>query len=415
MLQSLFSGASGLRAHQTQMDVIGNNIANINTVGFKASRAEFKQALSRMLRGGTAPGVGSTGGTDPMQIGLGVSVGDIATIQTQGSLQSTGRTMDLAIEGDGFLSLGGGSQRLYTRDGSLTVDGNGTLITGGNIGYHVLGWSADPATGSIDTTGSLGDIKLQVGQTAIARQTSNVQYAGNLDSTTATGGTANTSYTVYDSLGTAHTLKVTFTKTANPGEWSWAAASGSDSFDVSTGLMTFDTNGKVKTGGSATPTLTLASPGGANANIKMTLDFSSLTALAGSGSSTVSPTSQDGLALGTLSSYSIDPTGVITGSFSNGMTQALAQVSLAGFTNPNGLTKVGGNMFAQSADSGLPQVGTPTTGGRGKISSGYLEMSNVDLSTEFTNMIVAQRGFQANSKIITSSDEMLQDLIGLKR
>jgi flagellar hook protein FlgE len=149
--------------------------------------------------------------------------------------------------------------------------------------------------------------------------------------------------------------------------------------------------------------------------MKMTLDFSSMTALAGSGTSTVSPTSQDGLALGTLSSYSIDQSGVITGSFSNGMTQALAQVSLANFTNPNGLAKVGGNMFAQSADSGLPQIGAPTTGGRGKISSGYVEMSNVDLSTEFTNMIVAQRGFQANSKIITTSDQMLQDLIGLKQ
>jgi flagellar hook protein FlgE len=415
MLQSLFSGSSGLRAHQTQMDVIGNNIANINTVGFKASRAEFKQALSRTLRGGTAPGVGSSGGTDPMQIGLGVSVGSIGTIQTQGSLQSTGRTLDMAIEGDGFLTLSDGARQFYSRDGALTVDGNGTLTTGGSAGLQVLGWNADPATGAIDTSGTRGAIKLQVGQAALARQTSAVQYAGNLDSSAATATTASTTYKIYDSLGTAHTLSVKFEKSATAGEWTWTATSGSDTFDVSTGTITFDTNGKVLTGGTATPTLTLATPGGAAPAIKMSLDFSGMTSLAGNGASTVNPTSQDGLPLGTLSSYSIDPTGIITGSFSNGMTQAIAQVSLASFTNPNGLTKIGGNMFSESADSGLPQIGTPTSGGRGKISSGYLEMSNVDLSTEFTNMIVAQRGFQANSKIITSSDELLQDLIALKR
>jgi len=418
MLQSMFSGASGLRAHQTQMDVIGNNIANINTVGYKASRAEFKQALSRTLRGGSAPGGVGAGSTDPVQVGLGVAVGTIGTDQTQGSLQFTGRPLDLAIEGGGFLTLSDGLGQYYTRDGSLTVDANGTLVTAGNIGFHVMGWSADPRTGQIDATGALSDIRLPLGQWALARQTSEVTYAGNLDATVAAGGTVTTTYDVYDSLGTAHSLTITFTRSATPGEWTWTATSPSGNFgspSTGTGTLSFDSNGKIIAGSAIDCSLNLSAANGANATIPLKLDFSSVTSLSGTGQSSVSPTSQNGLPLGTLNNYSVDPSGVIIGTFSNGMTQAIAQIALSDFTNPNGLTRMGGNVFSQSPNSGLPQVGVPGAGGRGKVSSGYLEMSNVDLSSEFTNMIVAQRGFQANSRIITASDEMLQELISMKR
>lgn len=414
MLQSMFSGASGLRAHQTEMDVIGNNIANINTVGYKAARAEFKQALSRTLRGGSGPTDGM-GGTDPAQIGLGVSIGSISTNQTQGSLQYSGRPLDLAIEGGGFLTLSDGNAQYYTRDGSLTVDSNGSLVTSGT-GMRVMGWSADPRTGQIDNSASLSEIRLPLGQWALARQTSEVSYTGNLDATVADGNAVSTTYDVFDSLGKSHTLKVTFTKSTTPGEWNWSATSPDGSFDTTgTGTVTFDTSGKIVSGGHGAATLTLTDANGANTAIGMDLDFSKLTSLAGTGKSTVSPAAQNGLPLGTLNSYTINSSGVVTGTFSNGMTQAIAQVALADFTNPGGLAQVGGNVFSQSANSGLAQIGTPASGGRGKISSGYVEMSNVDLSTEFTNMIIAQRGFQANSRIITTSDEMLQELISMKR
>lgn len=421
MIQSMFSGASGLRAHQTQMDVIGNNIANVNTVGFKSSRAEFKSALSRTVRGSTAPGGGGTGGTDSVQIGLGVSVGSIGTVQTQGTLQYTGKPLDVAIEGGGFLVVSDGSQKLFTRDGSLTVDSNGTLVSNGNIGYRVQGWSADPTTGQIDPTGTLNEIRLPLGQWALARQTTEVTYAGNLDAATPKDGTISTSYDIFDSLGKAHTLKITFTKT--DAGWDWATSCLDGKFtdgatppvDTGKGSITFDANGKVNVGGIVNPVLTLNSPGTANPAMTIKLDLSAVTGLAGNGTSSVSPTSQNGLPLGTLNSYTLDPSGIISGTFSNGMTQAIAQVALADFTNATGLSRIGGNMFVQSANSGLPQVGTANSGGRGKMTSGFLEMSNVDLSIEFTNMIIAQRGFQANSKIITVSDELLQDLISLKR
>ncbi len=424
MIQSMFSGASGLRAHQTQMDVIGNNISNINTVGFKASRAEFKAALSRTLRGGSAPGAG-VGGTDPVQVGLGVSVGNIGTIQTQGSLQYTGKPLDIAIEGGGFFVLGDGVGQYFTRDGSMTVDANGSLVTTGSTGYRVMGWSANPTTGIIDSASTPGEIRLPLGQWALARQTSEVTYAGNLDVGTADGGTYSTKREIFDSLGKAYDLTVTFTKQPVAGTdnvtWTWTATATDPTTKEEVGTfsgtsgntITFDQSGKVISGGTPSTTLTLSNPGGANATLNLALDFTSLTSLAGTSSAV--PTNQNGLPLGTLNSYTIDPSGVIIGTFSNGMTQSIAQIALADFTNPGGLSRIGGNIFSQSANSGLPQIGTPASGGRGKLSSGYLEMSNVDLSIEFTNMIIAQRGFQANSRIITTSDEMLQDLISLKR
>lgn len=414
MLQSMFSGASGLRAHQTEMDVIGNNIANINTTGYKSERVNFSAALSNTLRGAAAP-TGSVGGTDPTQVGLGVSVGSISSLETQGSPQYTGRALDVAIQGDGMLVLNTGTQSVYSRDGALTVDADGTLVSSGNTGYRVMGWNANPNTGTIDTTGALSSIQLPLGQWALARQTSSVTYSGNLDATTAAGTPIDTNYNIYDSLGNSHTMKVEFTKSSTTsGAWDWVATCADGTMGAG-GTINFDTNGKITSGGNPTETLTLANPNGANATLNLNLDFSSMTSLAGDGQSSVSPTNQNGLPLGTLNSYTISSNGTISGTFSNGMTQAIAQIAVANFTNTGGLSKVSGNYFEQSANSGLAQTGVAGIGGKGTISSGYLEMSNVDLSTEFTNMIVAERGFQANSKIVTVSDEMLDNLISMKR
>jgi flagellar hook protein FlgE len=411
----MYSGAAGLRAHQTQMDVIGNNIANINTAGFKASRAEFQEALSQTLQNGTGS-AGGVGGTDPVQIGMGVSVGKISTDPTQGSLQYTGRSLDVGIEGKGFLALSDGNVQHYTRDGALSVDGDGNLVSAGS-GLKVMGWNVDPATGAADTTGTLVPIKLPSSQATVARQTGKVSFAGNLDSSLAEGQSVQTTYNIYDSLGKSHPLTVTFTRTANPGEWAWSAAlpEAGAGGTPTTGTLAFGTDGKITAGGDATASITLPNPNGANPTLSVKMDLGTLTSLAGSGTSTVTPTAQDGLPPGTLTGYGIGQDGTINGTFSNGITQAVARIALADFSNPGGLLNSGGNLLSTSPNSGLPQFGAPDTGGRGRLSPGSIEMSNVDLSKEFTSMIVAQRGFQANSKIITTSDEMLQDLIGLKR
>lgn len=416
MIQSMYNGASGVRAHQTQMDVIGNNIANINTAGFKSSLAEFKEALSRTLRNGTG-GTEQSGGSNPMQVGLGVQVGGITSDQSQGSLQFTGHTLDIAIEGNGFLALNDGEGQYYTRAGALNLDSTGNLVSN-STGHRVMGWNTNPTSGMLDSTGALSPIQLPSGQTSLARQTGKVAFAGNLDATVDSGSNVTASYQIYDSLGAPHQITVTFTKSATPGEWTWIATTPDGTSDTADnpGTITFGTDGRVQSGADGKTTLTLTpNPNGANPTLNLDIDFSTVTALAGPGASTVNPTSQDGLPPGTLMGFVIESNGVISGTFSNGMTQSLARIAMANFANPNGLLNMGGNVFAASPNSGLPQIGSPDAGGRGRLTPGSLEMSNVDLTKEFTNMIVAQRGFQANSRVITVSDEMLQELISLKR
>lgn len=265
MMRSLFSAISGLRAHQTWMDVIGNNIANVNTTGFKEGRVRFTDVLYQLIHGAGAPG-NNLGGINPEQIGLGASIAAIDTIQTQGALQMTGKPTDLAIQGDGFFIVQDASgNKFYTRDGAFGTDANGDLV--------------NPATGM-------------------------------------------------------HVLDASGNKITIPN---------------------------------------------------------------------------------TIVSFTIDQQGNIIGVDANGNQQQIAQIGLATFANPAGLSKVGQNLFAETPNSGTANAGAPGTNGRGLIASGYLEMSNVDLAQEFTNMILAQRGFQANARTITTSDEMLQELVNLKR
>jgi len=416
MIQAMYNGASGLRAHKTQMDVISNNIANINTIGFKASRVSFRETLSQTLRGATGPKAGGIGGINPMQVGLGASIGSIDLSQTQGSLLPTGKPTDVAIEGNGFLMVSDGQGKFYTRDGSLQLDGEGTLVASGS-GLRVLGWTADPFTGSINNLEPItprSEIRLPLGQLAVARQTRKLGIGGNLDARAAEGDTYRVSAQVYDSLGIAHSVSVVFAKTENPGEWSWSVSCPEADPDQSTGSGTiqFDENGR-NTVTSGEFSLVLAEPNGSASPITATLYFNELTQLAGN--ATASPTFQDGLALGMLDSFTIGKDGVIWGTFTNGMQQPIAQIAMAQFSNPSGLMKGKNNVFIETGNSGLPQVGVASVGSMGNLTAGFLESSNVDLPTEFTNMIVAQRGFQANSRIITTSDEILQELVQLKR
>ena len=404
MLRSLFAGVSGLRNHQVRMDVIGNNIANVNTVGFKASRVNFAEMLSQTIRGAQAPSE-ARGGTNAVQVGLGVQVGSVDTLFTQGNLQYTGNLTDLAIQGDGFLVVGDGLRQFYTRDGAIVLDSQGALVHASS-GMRLMGWPAD-AAGAVDTAGPLAPLTIPVGSQIPPRATTLAQFGGNLNAGAALGDRWTTTVTVFDSLGNPLELVVEFEK-AGTNAWDWTARY--EGTDVGTGVVTFLDSGVVDTGGTASLSF---DPGTGAAPLGLTLDFAALTQYGCA--STVALRSQDGYATGSLESFSIDGNGVITGLYSNGRTQTIGQVALVLFTNPGGLMKAGSNLYAESSNSGPAAVGEAGTGGRGSLTAGALEMSNVDLAQEFTNMITAQRGFQANARVITTSDELLQELISLRR
>ncbi len=414
MLRSMFSGVSGLRSHQTMMDVIGNNIANVNTVGYKASTAEFSDLLSQMISGAGVP-TAQNGGTNPAQVGLGVKVAGIESSFTQGASQLTGRATDLSIQGDGFFVVRNGGQQLFTRAGSLSFDAMGRMTT--PDGSILQGWPAS-STGVINTNASVTDLSMPLGQTIPPQVTGNLQIGGNLDASAAVGTAITSSITVYDQQGTPINLSFTFTKAAAD---SWTLSAGATdpagnpiTATIGGNPMTFNpASGALTTGPF---TVSLASP---NFAAPIAVDFGapggtqSLTQF--SGASSVAALSQDGYALGSLQAFTIGNDGVVTGVFSNGRNRPIGEIALAGFSNPGGLEKVGDSMFRATVNSGLAQIGTTGSSGRGTLSGSTLEMSNVDLAREFTNLIIAQRGFQANSRVITASDEMLQDLVNLKR
>ncbi len=424
MLRSLFAGVSGLRSHQVRMDVIGNNIANVNTVGFKASRVNFAEALSQVIRGAQAPSE-ARGGMNPMQVGLGVQVGGIDTLFTQGNLQYTGNLTDLAIQGDGFLVVGDGLRQFYTRDGSIVMDSGGNLVHASS-GLRLMGWQAD-AAGTVDTAGPLSPLKIPVGTQIPPRATTRVTLSGNLDASApvydgndpaTASGRWTTTLTVYDALGNPTQLRLVFTK-QDANQWQWELFYGDEASPVASGSLSFDDPDNP--GRLADPTapvevtvpLSSLAPELGAEDLTFEIDFAGVTQYASP--STASLASQDGYATGSLESFAIDSNGVITGLYSNGRTQVIGQVAMALFTNPGGLLKAGNNLYAESSNSGPPAVGEAATGGRGVLTAGALEMSNVDLAQEFTNMITAQRGFQANARVITTSDELLQELISLRR
>lgn len=391
MLRSLFSGISGLRAHQTMLDVTGNNIANVNTTGFKASQTQFQDTLSQVLTNAGAAQDG-VGGTNPAQVGLGVRVAGITTNFQQGAAQLTNRSTDMMISGDGFFVVRKGTEQLYTRAGAFDFDATGQLVT--PDGSLVQGWAAD-AAGNIDTNGTLVDLRLPIATLMGAAATTGATFEGNLPSEATVGTVLNRDVDVYAADGTVSTLALAFTRTA--AGWTVNGTNGAATGTVN---MTFAADGTQLTGG----TLTV---GG------IAVDLSTISGMAGL--DTVEASTQNGRAAGTLQSFTINADGTLLGSFSNGLKQALGRVALSTFTNPAGMEKAGGSLYRTTVNSGDAQIGAAGTGGRGDLTGGALEMSNVDLSAEFTNLIIAQRGFQANSRVITTSDELLQELVNLKR
>ncbi|MHC5798033.1 flagellar hook protein FlgE [Lacisediminihabitans sp. FW035] len=390
MLRSLYSGISGLRSHQTMLDVTGNNIANVNTTAFKSSATQFQDTLSQLTQGAGGPQE-QIGGTNPAQVGLGVRVAGISTNFSQGSAQSTGRATDIMISGDGFFVTKTGTQTLYTRAGSFDFDGAGRLVT--PDGSIVQGYSA--VNGVVSDGGPTSDITLPLGVVAPAAATTSATVGGNLPSDAAVGTALLRDVQVYDNTGTARTVSLSYTKTAA----GWDVAGTDPNGATGTASLTFAAGVQTSAG-----TMTI---GG------IAVDMSKLTGFAGL--TTVSVSNQDGRAAGTLKSYTMSKDGTLVGSFSNGASQAIARIVLATFSNPGGLEKAGSSGYKATFNSGNAEIGTPGSGSLGSLQAGALEMSNVDLSQEFTNLIVAQRGFQANARIITTSDEVLQELTNLKR
>ena len=540
MLRSMYSGVSGLKAHQNQMDVIGNNISNVNTTGFKAARVTFKEMLNQTISGASSP-QGGRGGTNPKQIGLGVKVGSIDNDMGQGSLQSTGKMTDMAIQGNGFFILNDGDQNLYSRAGNMSFDEEGYLVNSAN-GNRVQGWIAEE-DGTINETSmdNLEDITLD--QTMDAAKTEKMVLDGNIDASKENElSLSQNKLTVEDTTNnTTDDVTVNLTKTDNFNQWGFelTAEDSSSTFDSNSGYISFDEEGNVTqvtedmdgSGQDFTtdpPTIDISGTGdevdlnmpdiddnigstplfegaedaaetvsadyttnakktistsvfdsqgyshdvtmiakksadnvwtlneddvdvsnaenvslssGASHNINFDSDgkissgqsldlnfdpiggstvdqdinvnFSELSQFAGDMTAEVK--NVDGYSQGQLKDFTMNDAGVIIGSYDNGYNKQLAQIGTAEFANPAGLKKTGDTMFTTSNNSGDPKVGPAGMGGRGLISSGTLEMSNVDLADQFTKMITSQRGFQANSKVITTSDEMLQGLVNIKR
>lgn len=416
MLRSLYSGISGLNAHQKMIDVTGNNIANVNTNGFKATAVRFTDTLSQALGTGGSPQDGMAG-TNPAQVGLGVKIGSINQNFGQGSAQTTGKAGDMMIQGDGFFITRTGNENLYTRAGSFFFDANGTLATAN--GEPVQGWTAD-SSGKVNTAAKPSDIRMPLGGTIPPIATTTATLKGNLssDETPDLNNPSNTGLNyksaipikVYDAKGATSTVLAEFSRTGTASTWG-VKLLAEDGSEIGTGTTLTMTNGKPDTIAHVNPvtqraTITIGT---------FIIDVTDITEYSGNTDARVFAT--DGQTAGALTSlsYSVSETGEIVGVFSNGLKQTLGQVALATFKNVNGLEKIGNSSYRTTINSGYAQVGEPGSAGMGTVMSGALEMSNVDLAQEFTNLVVAQRGFQAASRIITTSDEILQELVSMKR
>jgi len=465
MMRAMYSGVSGLRAHQLKMDVIGNNIANVNTVGYKASRVTFAELYSQTLSGASSS-TDSRGGTNATQIGLGTSVGAISVNQTTGSTQTTSVATDLMIDGEGYFMVtdDANAQNIYyTRAGDFSLDELGYLVT--SSGMRVLDDELNP-------------IQINMSDTKTATASTGISINGNLNFTEEVDADTNIAYTttidLYDSLGDTHTINVNFVgeplTTDGAKTISDATIASYDPLNETTvaarnysyreiTITDPETGDQMIPDPTATPVeqyyamfnedgeivdlVTLAIPGDTTTaetsvtgvTLGISVDGASDILLDidrglffsngndATGTRTLSQYSQesdakgvqyDGISAGTLSSFNISSKGEVTGIYTNGEQKILQTIGLASFDNSAGLVKIGSNLFQESPNSGTAKTGTAGTSSFGDITPGALEMSNVDLSAEFTEMITTQRGFQANSRVITTCDEILQELVNLK-
>lgn len=452
MMRSLYSGVAGLKTHQTRMDVIGNNIANVNTTAYKSQSMTFSDLMYQTTQ--AASGANSTtgvGGTNARQIGLGAKTSAIKTaITTQGASQTTNDPFDIMITGDSFFIVNNGQNNYFTRDGSFYVDGAGNLAMT-STGYNVMGWKVDPNDASAIKQDTVSALRVMTTEnmTYPPEATKSARISGIIDKNdtnvnAAAGKIMNLEF--YDNQGYKYTAKLSVHSTTTDGSFTVQlddildskgktvladkskASLQQNNADVTAPVMLeFNTNNGSfknvgKTGGTES-TLTLHFDTGTFPSFTdITIDFSKCSNLNNNGSSTVSPIRGDakgngaGRKVGEMSGIEIQKDGMIYANYDNGCSRLLGQIAVATFANASGLAKEGDNLYSATQNSGdFDGIGTDITTGGGYMNTGVLEMSNVDLSSEFTEMITTQRGFQANSRIITVSDTLLEELTNLKR
>lgn len=424
MNTSFYSGLSGLSAYAGALNIVGNNLANLNTTGFKASDISFEDLVTR-----TFGGVATNGAGNPMQVGLGTLPNSVSGIFSQGSIMSSADSTNVALEGNGFFVVGNSDQdRFYTRAGNFFFNSDGYLVN--PSGHYVLGYTSRDADNNIITSGPLQQIFLPSNTLSDPQATTFSQVFANLDVRTINGTTYSSSTTIYDSKGAPHTLTITFThngiNAAGDDVWAYRAsipdadtASGAlNSGVLGNGTLTFDGTGTLLTPAANVAFTTPAFANGADAlSFDWELyDDNNVPLITGYPiPSTTSATNTDGFPPGNLTSIIIDSEGIIEGVFSNGQVEQMAQLAIAQFNNPKGLLRLGQNLFAESLASGNNAIGAANTGGRGTIVGSALECSNVDMATEFTKMLVFQRGYQANSKTITTADTITQTALTICR
>ncbi len=414
MLTSFSTALSGLSAFSTAIDVVGNNLANLNTPGFKQSAVSFHDLVTQSL----GAGLGET------QVGFGVGRPITLRQFSQGAIQTSAGPLDAAIQGDGFFVVrapNGGIQ--YTRGGNLQLDNQGNMVAA--TGEKLQGWAS--ANGNVNTNAPIGDIVVPVGTLKPPQATSNLSVDVNLDAAGTAGPpptSFSTSLETYDSLGNSHTVTISFTRSATANQWDYSF--NFPSSDVTspitpvTGTLTFDGGGHLTSPSLTDPAPTLAITGLSSGASDMSIGWNifngatpRLTQYAQT--SSTSALTQDGSAASSLTHVGVSDGGKILAQFSNGTQSIVGQMAMATVRNPESLIAVGNSMFQLSARTALPAIGLPGTGGRGMVLGGAIEGSTVDIAKEFTNLIVFQRGYQANARVITAVDEVSQETINLKR
>ena len=430
MFGSFVSALSGLKASGTAVDVIGNDLANLNTTGFKSSSLSFQDVVAAVT------------GSAARQIGSGVAAPLIFKNFTQGTIQTTGGANNAAIQGDGFFivrpAVAGSAAATgpdvttdqFTRAGNFQVDQNGFLVSA--TGERVQGWSLNTLTGQVNPSDPIGDIIVPVGSNRAAKATTTFNANLNLDASAATGASFSIPVNIYDSLGNAHVLSANFTKDATANSWDATISSADPAITLSGNgpfTFTFNTDGSLQTVTGSDPAtgnitgIQLAITGGAQspqnvswspwqtAPVGTTPGVGRVTQFAEA--SATSSISQDGLPAAQLTTVSITDGGFVLAGYSNGSQQQVAQIALASIRNPDSLVSTGNNNFRAGQNSAVPVVGTAGTGGRGSIVGGSLESSNVDMATEFTQLIIFQRAYSANARVITTTDQISQETINL--
>jgi flagellar hook protein FlgE len=408
---SYSTALSGLNAYSTAIEVVGNNLANLNTGGFKADTVTFQDLVTQSI----GAGLGAT------QVGFGVGTPITITQFSQGALQSTGGPLDAAIQGDGFfiVSAAGTGNTEYTRGGSFEVNTAGDLTTASSD--LVQGWSM--VNGVLDTNLPIGNITVPVGALAAPQATANMSSSLNLDASAVAGTTFSTSIQVYDSLGTAHTVTMTFTKSATANQWGYSASVpdadlANPPYTPVTGTLTFDSNGNLISPAPTDPPIQVPVTGLADGATDLNINWNlyegttpDITQYAQS--SATSAQSQDGSAAANLVSVGLANGGQVLAQYSNGQQIVVGQMAMAAVRNPDSLVAAGNSNYAASALTALPAIGLPGTGGRGTVLGGSVEASNVDIATEFTNLIVFQQGYEANAHVVTTENQLSQDTINL--